>query len=490
MKLVMKKIICPAILGVLLLFSFSSPVFGASPTPTPVPKAFSRAAFNPDNPDKNNFLTIWTDVRPYNTSSDGAYCYYTSGCPADNPKCCDNAIYGAFLDKNLSQTGSDFPIANVHYNEETYADVAYNHRDKEYMVVYMRCNDNCVGAVQADWNIYATRVKDDGSVLGPYEVNIEADRQYEPTVAYDEVNNRYLVAFMGLFAGSNGKDIKIQLLSAKGEKIGPSRYISIDEDGNNFPLFQERPNVVFIPEKRVYFLVWEDHHNGSVAGTILDADGNFLITPKNFFLGAGTGDKYYPQLEYNRYSQELWVTWQNSKSDRKTVEAQRVSSNGAPIGEIIMVDSNASPLDGNPRPGIGCDPYNGSCLITWMNLVDDTYGIKGQFFDQTGNPVGEWVTNLGGGYGGRATVIFNDILKYFLVLKTDQPDSPIKVDALPSEDCLKWRWGNLDCDTSGKINEADLTLLLGGWGGTQYDFTGSPTAGQEDFDKLLANWLN
>jgi hypothetical protein len=468
---VMKKGIRLAVFSLIYLFFFSSSVQGQTP-------AYSRATYNPD---KNDFLTVWTTED----------CYYGG---------CDAAIYGAFIDKDFNRIGAAFPIADVENNNEIYPEVVYNKIRKEFMVVYQRCDGECLGAETAHWNIYAARVKDDGSgVFGPYEVYVDAprsdgNRQYDSTIAYDEINDRYLVAFMGLFNESSDgyyegveKDVKVQLLSGDGQKIGPSHFLSIDEAGKRLPAYQERPDVVFIPEKRAYYLVWEDHRNGSVAGTILDADGNFLITPKSFFLGAGTGNKYYPQLEYNRFSTELWATWENIKSDRVTVEAQRISTIGSGLGETIIVDDNAAPVGGNPHPGLGCDWFNGSCLTTWMDSAGG--GFKGQFFD-AGGQAAALEFRVSGGDGGRATIIFNGLEKYFLVLKTDQPNYPIRIEALPGESCLKWNLGNLNCDAKGLINETDLTMLLGNWGGTKYNFTGSLTVGQSDLSTVLANWLN
>jgi len=354
------------------------------------------------NPQENRFFLIWTDGR---NSAGGVGCYETPGCNQD--------LYGAFLSSSL-QLGPEFPVANEP-NEQEFPDLAYNSQKNQYLLVYQRRDD--------DFNIYGLILNQNGQVLKSIAICTETSKQWEPTAAYDRINDRYLVTWMGL-TGEFGKDVKIQLLDSNGNKIGSARTVSLDDNSNLAAGKQERPVVIFSPEEQKYLIIWEDEGRSGGSGTVLDKDGNIIINPKNFFFTQGSGRVIYPQLGYSPYLRQAMAVWQEGiSSGPKKVISQRLDLSGQKIGSPIVLDQETT--EHNPRPGISCDPANGSCLIGWFNWT--AYAGKLQFIDKDGQKVGNPQPGVG---SSRPSLAFNFQERYFLVVRSDNPAGFLKIPAL------------------------------------------------------------
>lgn len=401
-KAILKFLILAGLLIFFLRPLLNSPAFAVTN------KAYLRAAYNSR---ENKYLLVWTDGR---NSSEGVDCYDTAGCNPD--------IYAAFLDQNLA-LGTDFPLANSN-NEQSYPEIAYNSRRNEYLVVFNQKDAET-------FNIYGLRINNLGQVLATIPITAEANDQdqWEPSVSYDSANDRYLVVWMGIDRGTEwGKDIRSQLLNGDGSKIGSIQYLSRDENATRAIDNQERPVAVFVPEEQKYLVVWENESRGG-NGTVLDKNGNILISPKNFFFVQNSGRIVYPQIGYSRLNRRLTVTWQEGFNvEVVKVKAQQLTTNGQKIGPTVILDNNTSPASQyqNPRPGIACDPENGSCLVGWYNWRQ--YKSNLQFLDQNNQISGTEILGL----GSRPTIIFNSAERYFLVIKSDNPTQFKTITALAS----------------------------------------------------------
>jgi len=375
-------------------FVFSVPVYAVSS------KGALRAAYNSQ---ENRFFLVWTDGRNSTEVTDPVGCYKQEGCNQD--------IYGAFLSNSL-QLGQEIPLA-TEPNEQNFPDIAYNSKRNEYLVVYQRRNN--------DFDIWGVRLDKNGQVLSSIPICQEISDQWEPTVAYDGMNDHYLVTWMT--DSEADKDIKIQLLSGEGSKIGQPRFISLEESGSLARGKQERPVISFSEEQK-FIVTWEDEGRGGGGGTVLDKEGNILISPKNFFFSQGQGRVIYPQISYSTYQKQVMVVWQEGFGEgNKKVIVQRLDLSGQKIGSQVILDSETT--NQNPRPGIACDSDNGSCLIGWFNWTE--YAGKLQFIDKDGKKSGSVLEGL----GWRPSITFNFKERYFLVVKSDNPALFKKVNALP-----------------------------------------------------------
>lgn len=395
----MKKIFLWAILNAFLIL-----LHPITPARAATNKDYLRAGYNSQ---ENRFFLVWTDGR---NSSEGVECYKTANCNPD--------VYAAFLDQQLN-LGQEFPLV-TQQSEQGYPEVIYNSQRNEYLVVYQQLDE--------DFNIYALRINKDGQILNTIPVCQEEADQWEPTIAYDNLNDRYLIAWMSN-TGDFGKDIQTQLLSADGQKIGQVRTVSLENNGSPAPGKQERPVAIFISEEQKYFLVWEDEGRNGGSGTVLDKDGQIVISPKNFFYTQNSDRVVYPQISYSSYNRQIMVTWQEGLTGTKKIKAQRLSTSGLKIGETITFDDNTAPIDQpfqNPRPGIACDAENGSCLVGWFNWLD--YAGKLQFIDKDNQIIGSTITGL----SSRPTIVLNSRERYFLVIKSDNPAQFKKMPSLAS----------------------------------------------------------
>jgi hypothetical protein len=369
-------------------------------------KGALRAAYNHV---EERYLLVWTDGR--NSTGGDIDCYKEEGCNQD--------IYGCVLNSDLHH-GPSIPIS-VHPDEQHWPDVAYNSQRNEYLVVYH--------VMHEDFDIYAVRMSPGGEVLETFPIYTEIHDQWEPAVAYDPVNDRYLVAWMGYFddtPGEAGKDVRVQLLSSDGSKMGQSHVVSLEDDGTPGLGKQERPAIVFSPEEQKYVIVWDDEGRQGGSGTVLDKDGNVAISPPNFLFTQGSDRVFYPQIGYSASDRQALVVWQETLGEAsKQVVGQRLDLSGQAVGGRFVLAHYYASLD--PRPSVACDSENGSCLIGWMD------GVRGigrlQFMDRYGYKVGQ---EMDGVSGARPSITFNFNQRYFLVVSGDNPGALKQIDALPS----------------------------------------------------------
>jgi hypothetical protein len=247
------------------------------------------------------------------------------------------------------------------------------------------------------------------SDMGP-----DGDWEYggaEPAVAYNTINDTYLVVWEG-DDNTGGlvddeREIFGQLLDSRGTEIGDNDVRISYAGGTGSPVSWARsPDVAFNSNYNEFLVVWsaDNPEDGCVDeefeiwGQVVDASlnpvfgGNFRIS---FNGGSGDSDfdAYLPAVTYNPEIDEYLVVWQADDTVQGMVDgedeifAQRVYSTGVLVGSNLrMSDMGGS---GDPgydahMPDVVYNSRGNEYLIVWEGddntggLVDGEYEIFGQ----------------------------------------------------------------------------------------------------------------
>ncbi len=240
---------------------------------------------------------------------------------------------------------------------------------------------------------------------------------FEAAVAYNSVNNTYLVVWAGddTPGGLVDEEYEIfgQVLDANGNQLGYNDFrISYAGGTGSFVTRTLRPDVAFNSTYNEFLVVWsaDNPEDGCVDnefeiwGQVIDPyifplyGGNFRIS-----FNGGSGDAAFgadhPAVVFNPDADEYLVAWyaddtvQGMVNNECEIFAQRVSSTGTLVGSNLRISDmggSGDPLYNAYRPDVVYDSRNFEYLIVWYGddntggLVDDEREIFGQLITWQG----------------------------------------------------------------------------------------------------------
>ena len=220
----------------------------------------------------NRFLVAWHDYR------NGAS---------------DVNIYGQIVTAAgglYNGTISICTAASVQY----FPSVAYDSANQRFLVAF---EDHRNGAANGR-DIYGQVVNAGGTLFGGnFDICIAPNSQYYPSVAYDSANQRFLVAWQDLRnSATTGWDIYGQLVTAGGAVYGGN--ISICTAAAD----QYDPSVAYDNYNQRFLVAWSDYRNsitsyGDIYGQLVNAGGSPY--GGNFAITEAAGSQYTPSFAYN-----------------------------------------------------------------------------------------------------------------------------------------------------------------------------------------------
>jgi len=319
--------------------------------------------------------------------------------------------------------GSEIVISALD-NEQFLPAVAYNSIHDEYLVVW----HNSWGANR---DIYAQRLNGRGELLSWFAVgptaplNPYANDRSQPSVAYDPINDRYLVVWAYDTSGNGTNwDIHGVMVNWDGPIQGLHQFNICD-----WPTQQRVPKVAYSDVDEEFMIVWwTDHPSvpGYISGRRMKAsDGTFPSTGSDFTISHATQERANPEISFNLWRNEYLVVYDNTED----VFGSRFKGNAAPAGgefgiaawpgsetlpsvaycweydHYLVAWQNPQPdiyarflkgdgsLDGAPlhldytsigeiKPKVACDQAGGQFLVTWQqqySSLTGLYGVRGQF---------------------------------------------------------------------------------------------------------------
>jgi len=250
--------------------------------------------------------------------------------------------------------------------------VAYNSIHDEYLVLW-----------QNEWpgntDIYARRVHAKGEILSWFAVgptaplNPYTNRRAEPSVAYDPVNDRYLVVWAYDTSGNGSNwDIHGIFVNWNGPIQGLHEFNICD-----WPTQQRDAKVAYSLVEEEFMIVWWTDHPSVpdyISGRRMKAsDGTFPSSGSDFTISDPSVTRVNPDITYNLARNEYLVVY----DDTQDVFATRYTGKGVSLagGEFGIA----------PWPGAETHPSVAACratdqyLVAWQNDQPDIYArfVKG-----------------------------------------------------------------------------------------------------------------
>lgn len=143
-----------------------------------------------------------------------------------------------------------------------------------------------------------------------FDICTSSGNQADPCVAYDESNGRFFVVWEDGREGTSNYNIYGKLFSSSGSPIGGEKVIS------NRPNSQCEPWIAFDNVNNHYMVVWEegvDPENGpfEIWGQLFDTNGNPLGSAGRLSPSGTSGTDYnFPCVAFCELKEKFLVTWQ------------------------------------------------------------------------------------------------------------------------------------------------------------------------------------
>ena len=193
-------------------------------------------------------------------------------------------------------------------------------------------------------NIYGQLVDSTGPVGTATDVNFplsNTDYAYEPAVASDSANNRFLVTW------TDDGDIKGQLVNTDGSPFGSEIPISVSPSA-----FAKNSAIGYDSINGQFLVVWNDNRYNETSN--MDIFGQFVssagsLTGSNFDITLANGFQGYPSLAFNSFFNRFLVVWTDYRSGANYDIWGRIIHSGmtrepSPVlddSEFIITDSSS-----------------------------------------------------------------------------------------------------------------------------------------------------
>ncbi len=255
--------------------------------------------------------------------------------------------------------------------------VAYNSNHDEYLVVWY--NDQGGGT----WDIYARRVRGDGTLLSNFCVVSDAGKKnWQPDVSYSPTQDEYLIVYT-YEVNSNDYDIWARLVKWDGSDLGNARYAEfpINQDNDK----QWNPAVAYSSQNNEYLVVYENWWAGSlrdIDARRVDRDGTALGGASGVNIATGTGEeRVFPDVAYNEARNEYLIAYTFGVGSNGNIYGKVASANLGTLSSEIHICDDSYDQD-FPAVAAGPDEY----LVVWEDGTSgtDDYDIFARRVSGTG----------------------------------------------------------------------------------------------------------
>jgi len=317
-------------------------------------------------------------------------------------------IYGQLLTPDGALYGIEFTICTAPKDQDRPA-VAYDPVNQRYFVVWHDLRNGI-----SNYDIYGQLVSASGALVGT-DISIStaaSNWQVSPAVAYDAMNQRFLVVWGDYRSGT--ADIYGQIVNNDGSPFGTNFTISTAPNGQNDPA------VAYDPVNQRYFVVWDDRRsstNYDIYGQLINDDGT--ISGANFTISAATNDQWYPSVAYDPVFQRFLVVWEDRRGGTTLdIYSQLVSPDGVLMGMNISISS--APND-QWSAAVAYNPVAQRYVAVWEDWRSGTYSdIYGQALSADGT---QFMTNfsISTAYNDQYTpsIVYDPVNRHFLVAWSD-----------------------------------------------------------------------
>ncbi len=262
-------------------------------------------------------------------------------------------------------------------NEQYLPSVAYNSQHNEYLVVW----HNTWGIGTRD--IRAARVSSAGQVLGTFTVYEHATKDSaQPSVAYDPVNDRYLVAFIFDSDGLGGDwDLYGRLIPWDGPSASLNEFAIC-----TWSTHQWNPKVAYAGTQKEFLVIWNNEYQAGtspmyISGRRIKAsDRSFPGGSSDLTISHTTENRVNPDVAYNLARNEYLMVYDNAVD----VFATRLR------GDAVQLGGGEFGIAGWPEteihPAVAACNQTDQYLVAWQSLQSGTQNdVYVRFIDGDGS---------------------------------------------------------------------------------------------------------
>ncbi len=255
----------------------------------------------------------------------------------------------------------EFMVSNQDIDEYQ-PQAAYNQNHQEYFVVWHQSS-----GLQGRW-VMGKRIDRWGHDIAEYTIAFEDSPprdNAQPTVAYDPVNDRYLVAWIH-DAWGDGSDWDV--IGRLVPWDGPTPSLN----GFEICIFtskQWNPRAAYAGTQQEFLVTWWNEGTGGVASYVSAAriqasNGAVLNT---YAVASGTEERVAPDVAYNQARNEYLITYQVMDAGGGNVGAVRMNAGGSILGggEFTV----AAWPDAETRPRVAASTTANQWMVVWQSLT-------------------------------------------------------------------------------------------------------------------------
>ncbi len=263
------------------------------------------------------------------------------------------------LDSTMPDLSDEITISSLN-NEDLMPAVAYNWKHKEFLVVWH------TKWVMGTRDIRGARVSESGQVLAEFIIYEHATKDSaQPGVAYDEVNDRYLVVFIFDTPGNGSNwDVYGRFIPWDGPSNAYTPFVICD-----WATHQWNPKVVYGRTMEEFLVGWTNEDQTAAVKAYIGlkrvraSDGHLVTGLSLFDLSE---NKVNVDIAYNLARNEYLVVYDNGLD----IKATRFTGNLIPLsgGEFTIAGWPSTEI----RPAVAaCKNYD-QYLVAWQS--DQTPG--------------------------------------------------------------------------------------------------------------------
>jgi len=287
-------------------------------------------------------------------------------------------IYGQFINASGDLIGGDIAITTAP-NWQRRPSVACDPVSQRFLVVW----EDDRNYMSSYYDVYGQLIDATGGFVGG-EFSIPTafeEYQVSPSAAYDPVTQRYLVVWEDWRNSmSTWNDIYGRLISASGTFIGDDFPISAA------PPEQLAPSITYDSVNQRFLVAWRDNRimQSYIYGQIVNATGT--LYGGEFFIGVAPNSQLSPALDFDPVNQDYLVAFEDFSNWPPYIFGQLITAYGTLMGGKLSI---ASPPNGGGAPSAAFDPVNQRFLATWFDFRSGSnYDIYGQLIRANGTFMG------------------------------------------------------------------------------------------------------
>jgi hypothetical protein len=279
-----------------------------------------------------------------------------------------------------SLVSGDVTIDVYNYQEYSPA-IAYNWKRDEYMVT-----------AEMIWTdgkhyIFTYRINSQGVLTTISQTSESGHNSLQPDIAYDPVNDRYLVVYM-VDINDDGSDYDIY------GRFVP--WYGYEPTLAEFPIATSahsewHPRVAYGRTRQEYMVTWIDHPSSGatyVAGSLVNASNGTPAAP--WPISSGTGNDDFTDIAYNLARNEYLVTWDRENYSEGTgldIYGIRLRGDGAALGGGEF--GIAGWPEDEERPAVAACDKADQYLVAWQSDTGSgDYDIYARYIEGDGSLAG------------------------------------------------------------------------------------------------------